>query len=40
MRAKKRIMELLELYEGKDFFAERASNLENSRLSIKDELIV
>jgi hypothetical protein len=40
MNAKQRIMDLLELYEGEDFFNERAKHLEHSRLLIKDELIV
>lgn len=40
INTKKRIMDLLELYEGEDFFTERAKHLEHSRLSIKDELII
>jgi len=39
MKNKQRIMKLLELYENKDFFDERANYLEHSRLVIKDEMI-
>ena len=38
--SRQRIMKLLEIYEDKDFFDERAQHMENSRLSIKDEMIV
>jgi hypothetical protein len=34
-----RIVNLLEKYEDKDFFYERASSWENSPLNIKDESI-
>lgn len=37
--ARKNIVNLLETYEHRDFFYERAKNWENSPLSIKDELI-
>jgi hypothetical protein len=40
MKGKQRIMQLLEAYEDKDFFIERADYLEHSRLAIRDELIV
>jgi|WetSurMetagenome_2_1015567.scaffolds.fasta_scaffold1967924_1 hypothetical protein len=36
---RKNIVNLLEIYEHRDFFYERARNWENSPLSIKDELI-
>jgi hypothetical protein len=39
-KQRQRIMRLLEVYEDNDNFAERAHYLENSRLSIRDELIV
>lgn len=35
----KRIVDLLETYENRDFFHERANHWEHSPLSIKDELI-
>ncbi len=38
--SKKRIMKLLEIYEDKDFFEDRAEHLERSPLALKDELIV
>jgi hypothetical protein len=37
---KNRIVNLLETYENKDFFYERAKSWENSPLNIKDELII
>jgi hypothetical protein len=37
---RKNIVKLLETYEGRDFFYERAKNWENSSLNIKDEMIV
>lgn len=37
--ARKSIVKLLETYEHRDFFYERAKNWENSPLSIRDELI-
>jgi hypothetical protein len=40
MKARQRIMHLLEIYENKDLFDDRAEHLEHSRLDIKDELIV
>jgi len=40
MKAKQKIMRLLEVYEDKDNFAERADSLARSPLAIRDELIV
>jgi hypothetical protein len=40
INSRERIMNLLEAYEDRDFFNERADRLANSRLSIRDELIV
>jgi hypothetical protein len=36
---KNRIVNLLETYEDRDFFYERADSWENSSLDIKDEII-